>query len=74
VTAVELTAAQVELRRVYRVWYDQFRAVSRLLDRIVAEDFPNPDDEAAEPTRYDVDAMRDLAGQLGALVVGRERE
>lgn len=69
-----MTAAQVELRRVYRVWYDQFRAYSRLLEQIVTEDFPDPDDETAEPTRYDVDTMRDLTGQIGALVAGRERE
>lgn len=69
-----MTAAQVELRRAYRVWYDQFRENSRLLERVVAEDFPNPDDETAEPTRYDVDSLRDLAGQLGALVAGHERQ
>lgn len=41
--------------------------------RLVADDFPAPDDTTAI-TRYHVDAMNDLNGQLAALVWGYERK
>ena len=66
-------ARAAELRRRYRVaWYNvqgQLTAIGQL----VAEDFPAPDDAGAVVTRYDVDALAALAGQLDALMWGFER-
>ena len=65
--------AATELRRRYKVaWYNvhgQLTAIGQL----VAEDFPAPDDAGAVVTRYDVDALGALAGQLDALMWGFER-
>ncbi len=66
-------APTAELRRRYKVaWYNvqgQLTAIGQL----VAEDFPAPDDAGAVVTRYDVDAMNALAGELGRLCVGNEK-
>lgn len=66
-----MTAARlIELRRAYREWVGRFWECSTALSQIVVEEFPDPDDGEAEVTRYDVDAMRDLALRVGALVEG----
>ena len=71
--AAQDAARAAELRRRYRVaWYNvqgQLTAIGQL----VAEDFPAPDDAAAVVTRYDVDALGALVGQLDALMWGFER-
>lgn len=63
-------AARIELRREYRRWVGEFWRTHTTLAQIVVEDFPDADDAEAEVTRYDVDAMRDLALRVGALVEG----
>ena len=40
------------------------------LQQIVIDDFPDGDNEAIAPTRYQVDAVRDLGNRVGALVEG----
>jgi len=65
-------ARQIELKRVYREWVGRFWEGSTTLSQIVLEEFPDPDDAEAEVTRYDVDAMRDLALRVGALVEGHD--
>ena len=66
-----MTAArQIELRREYREWVGRFWECSMTLSQIVVEEFPDADDAEDEVTRYDVDAMRDLALRVGALVEG----
>lgn len=67
-------AAQVELRREYRKWVTAFWQSHTTLSQIVLEDFPDPDDPTAQPTRYQVDAMRDLALSEGALVTGYDQQ
>lgn len=66
-------AGQIELRKEYRKWVSRFWENNAALAQIVVEDFPDPDEVEARPTRYDVDAMRDLALRMGELVEGRER-
>lgn len=66
-------AARIELRREYRRWVGEFWRTHTTLSQIVLEDFPDPDDPTAEPSRYHVDAMRDLCRSEEALVAGYER-
>lgn len=61
---------RIELRRAYREWVGRFWECSTALSQIVVEEFPDADDAEDEVTRYDVDAMRDLALRVGALVEG----
>lgn len=71
-TTTTTAAARIELRREYQKWAREFWGVHTTLSQIVLEDFPDPDDPAAEPSRYHVDAMRGLSAALGALVEGYE--
>ena len=61
---------KIETRREYQKWYDQFWKNQATWGQIVVEEFPDGDDEAAEPTRYQIDMMRGLAAAVGALVEG----
>lgn len=54
----------------YRFAWSLFWGNMTALEQIVAEEFPDGDAEGLAPTRYEVDALRDLAGRLGALVEG----
>jgi hypothetical protein len=65
-------AGQIELRKEYRKWVNRFWEKSTELAQLVTEEFPDPDDAAARPTRYHVDAMRDLALRMGELVEGHD--
>ena len=65
-----MSKLQIEMRREYQKWYDQFWENQATLGQIVVEEFPDGDDEAAEPTRYQIDMMRGLAAAVGALVEG----
>lgn len=65
-------AAAIELRRAYRQWLARFWEGHTTLAQIVEEDFPDGEDPEARPTRYEVDAMRDLAQRMSELVAGRE--
>lgn len=68
---LETPAAQaIALRRAYRAAAYDFWGHNTALAQVVAEDYPDPDDEAAEITRYHVDAMRDLAARVAALTAG----
>lgn len=62
--------AQALVNKEYNRWLDAFWERSTTLIQIVTEDFP-PEDGPA--TRYDVDAMRDIAARIGALLEGYER-
>lgn len=66
------TARQIETRRVYRDWEARFWRAHTTLAQIATEDFPDDEDDDAVVTRYHVDAMRDLALGVGALVAGRD--
>ena len=69
---IQEAARAAELRRVYALeWFGVYGALTAI-DELLAADFPMPG-EGALPTRYQVDALRGLASQLGALVEGWER-
>lgn len=63
-------AKQIELRREYQKWLTMFLQAHTTLSQIVSEDFPDP---AAEVTQYHVDAMRDLAQNMNAMVAGYDQ-
>jgi hypothetical protein len=67
VTAEARQLANVEAYRA--VWLAFWENVTTL-EQIVMEDFPDGADVTIEPTRYQVDAMRDLGNRVGALVEG----
>lgn len=54
----------------YRAAWSLFWSNLATLQQIVQEDFPDGDADDITPTRWHVDALRDLAGRLGALVEG----
>lgn len=72
-TTMTSSAAAIELRRAYKRWLEMFWEGHTTLAQIVTEDFPDAEDMEARPTRYEVDAMRDLAQSVAALVVGYEQ-
>ena len=61
------TAANAEA---YRAALSMFWGNMTALEQIVEEDFPDGANEAIAPTRYQVDAIRDLGNRVGALVEG----
>lgn len=54
----------------YRAAWSLFWGNLTALQQIVTEEFPDGDAEGIAPTRYQVDALRDLGGRIGALVEG----
>lgn len=57
-----------------RAWFDVWGYLTAI-SQVVAEDFPDPDDDDARPIqRYDLDMVRGLAGALSALVERYERQ
>ena len=54
----------------YRAAWATFWGNMTALEQIVEEDFPDGANEAIAPTRYQVDAIRDLGNRVGALVEG----
>ena len=54
----------------YRAAWATFWGNVTALTQIVEEDFPDGDGRAIAPTRYQVDAIRDLGNRVGALVEG----
>jgi len=54
----------------YRAAWATFWGNVTALTQIVEEDFPDGDGRAIAPTRYQVDAIRDLSNRVGALVEG----
>ena len=54
----------------YRDVWAMFWGNMTALEQIVEEDFPDGANEAIAPTRYQVDAIRDLGNRVGALVEG----
>ena len=67
-----MSKLKIEMRREYQKWYDQFWENQATLSQIVVEEFPDGDDEAAEPTRHQTAMMRDLAAAVGAMEEGEE--
>ena len=61
-TAQRLTA--------YRVAWATFWTNMASLGAIVTEDFPDGGKDGIAPTKYQVDAIRDLGNRVGALVEG----
>ena len=66
-TAEAKQAANVDA---YRAVWSAFWGNVTALQQIVIEDFPDGDNETIAPTRYQVDAIRDLGNRVGALVEG----
>ena len=65
-------AAAAALRRAYAVeWYGVHSALTAI-DQLLADDFPPPEGDTPV-TRYQVDALRALRGELSALLMGYER-
>ena len=57
-----------ELRHRYRAaWYD-VHGLLTTIEQIITEDYPQPDNADTQPTRYDLDLMARLKGELAALV------
>ncbi len=54
----------------YRAAWATFWGNVTALEQIVQEDFPDGDGRGIAPTRYQVDAIRDLGNRVGALVEG----
>ena len=54
----------------YRAAWATFWGNVTALTQIVEEDFPDGDGRGIAPTRYQVDAIRDLGNRVGALVEG----
>ena len=54
----------------YKAALSMFWGNMTALEQIVEEDFPDGANEAIAPTRYQVDAIRDLGNRVGALVEG----
>ncbi len=67
-------AAEIKLRREFQKWVKAFWKNHTTLSQVVIEDFSDPDDPETRPTRYEVDAIRDLALREGALVEGYEKQ
>jgi hypothetical protein len=67
VTAEAQQAANVAA---YRAVWSMFWGNVTALQQIVEEDFPDGAGDAIAPTRYQVDAVRDLGNRIGALVEG----
>jgi len=63
--------AQAELAKAYQRERGRFDSFIDAIRAIVESDFPAPDGGVA--TRYDVDAMKGLNGELSALVEGYAR-
>lgn len=57
-------------KEAYRDAWAAFWGNMTALEQIVAEDFPDGDAAGIAPTRYQVDALRDLGNRLAALVEG----
>jgi hypothetical protein len=66
-TVDERQAANVDA---YRAAMSAFWGNMTALEQIVTEDFPDAIDGTSAPTRYQVDAIRDLGNRVGALVEG----
>ena len=66
-TAEGRQAANVDA---YKSALSMFWGNMTALEQIVEEDFPDGANEAIAPTRYQVDAVRDLGQRVGALVEG----
>jgi hypothetical protein len=54
----------------YKAALSAFWGNMTALEQIVEEDFPDGANETIAPTRYQVDAIRDLGNRVGALVEG----
>lgn len=54
----------------YRAALSMFWGNMTALEQIVEEDFPDGANETIAPTRYQIDAIRDLSNRVGALVEG----
>ncbi len=67
VTAEAQQAANVAA---YRIVWSAFWGNVTALSQIVEEDFPDGAGDGIAPTRYQVDAIRDLGNRVGALVEG----
>ena len=67
VTAEAQQAANVAA---YRAVWATFWGNVTTLQQIVEEDFPDGAGDGIAPTRYQVDAVRDLGNRVGALVEG----
>ena len=67
VTAEAQQAANVAA---YRAVWSMFWGNGTALQQIVEEDFPDGAGDGIAPTRYQVDAIRDLGNRVGALVEG----
>lgn len=60
-------------RRYRDAWFGVWGMLTAI-GQLVEEDFPNPEVSDTPPTRYELDALNGLAGELGRLVEGYERK
>ncbi len=65
-------ARAAELRRRYKIAWDIVKGQLAAIGQLVADDFPAPDGPVEELTRYHVDALSALGGELGRLTMGYE--
>lgn len=63
-----MTRVKPPIMQQYREAYFNVWGQITALSQVVTEDYPNPDSANCEPTRYHIDMLRALAGELGALL------
>lgn len=69
-----MKAVEIELRRELQKWVKVFWKNHTALSQVGIEHYPDPNDPETRPTRYNVDAISDLALREGALVRGKEKQ
>ena len=63
-----MTRVPKPITQQYREAYNAVWQRITELSQVVTEDYPNPDDANCEPTRYHIDTLRALAGELSAML------
>ena len=63
-----MTRVKPPIMTQYREAYNAVWQRITELSQVVTEDFPDPNAANCEPTRYHIDTLRALAGELGALL------
>lgn len=63
-----MTRVKPPILQQYREAYNAVWQNITALSQVVIEDYPNPDSANCEPTRYHIDSLRALAGELSAML------
>ena len=63
-----MTRVKPPILQQYREAYNAVWGYITELSQVVTEDFPDPNAANCEPTRYHIDMLRALAGELSAML------